>query len=109
MTLTVSTAVTWRVPRESHEFVGPIAVTATADGESTPLDPGAVQFAVLLEGTHPGDDDWVAPAMEPDGDGIGVAVESVDAFGRYGIWVKITAEPYSPVLDPDRVGWIERP
>lgn len=106
----IFTAPTWRVPRESHEFVGPITVTVKVSGEPVTLDPDAIKFAVLADGQRPVDDDWANPVIDPDDpDAIGVAVTPVAAFARYGIWAQLTIDSYEVVLDPDQVGWVERP
>lgn len=103
------TATVWSVPKESSEFVGPITLTATIDGVVVPIAAADVQFAVVPERARPADIDWVAAVAEPAGTGIGVAVAPVTLNGRrYGIWAKITDNPYTPVLSPDQVGWIDR-
>lgn len=108
MTAALATATTWRVPRESSQFVGPLTITLTIDGVPTPVT--GVKFAVLPEGVHPTDADWADPIVDPDdADAIGVDVEPVPDAGRWGIWVQVTAPPRAPVLDPDQVGWIMRP
>jgi hypothetical protein len=58
---------TWRIPRESREWVGPIAVTVTANG--APVSDANVEFAVLPLRTHPAEADWAAPVTDPDGSG----------------------------------------
>lgn len=104
------TVTTWSVPRESREWVGPITVTATVDGTTTPVDPTALAFAVLPAGSRPVTDDWTAPVAEPGGDGtkFGVQADPVDSYQRLGIWVRVTDSPEIPVLDPSTVGKLIR-
>lgn len=97
---------TWRVARESAEWVGPVTVTATAAG--TPVDPGNVQFAVVADNTRPTADDWAAPYVEPGGTALGVWASPVTGYQKLGIWVKITDAPEIPVLEPGEVGWLVR-
>lgn len=98
---------TWRIPRESREWVGPIVVTVTADG--TPVSSAAVQFALLPQRVHPAEADWAAPVVDPDGSGgIGVQANPVTSFQQLGIWCRVTDTPEAPVLDPSEVGYVIR-
>lgn len=101
-------ATVWRVPRESLEFVGPITLTATVDGVVVPISSDSVQFAVIPERARPAGTDWTDPVGEPGGVGIGVEVDPVSTSIRYGIWAKISDNPFTPVLGPEQVGWIDR-
>lgn len=101
-------ATVWRVPRESDEFVGPITLTATVDGAVVPISSDAVQFAVIPDRARPAEADWADPVGEPGGVGIGVTAAPVSTSIRYGIWAKITDNPFAPVLGPEQVGWIDR-
>jgi hypothetical protein len=98
---------TWRIPRESREWVGPIAVTVTANG--APVSDANVEFAVLPLRTHPAEADWAAPVTDPDGSGgIGVQADPVTTFEQLGIWCRVTDTPEAPVLDPSEVGYVIR-
>jgi hypothetical protein len=98
----------WRVPREADVFVGPIAVTVTADG--SPVDNATVQFAVMTPSTaRPVEADWIDPILDPsDPTKIGVWAPPVETEQRSGIWVRIPDSPETDVLDPSQVGWLVR-
>lgn len=98
----------WSIARESKEWVGPITVTATVDGEPVDIDPASLAFAVLPIQQRPTDTDWTAPVTEPGGTGIGVQADPTEQPGLYGIWARITDSPEIPVLDPSTVGQIYR-
>jgi hypothetical protein len=106
--VTTPTATTWKIPRESKEWVGPITVTITVNGVTTTVDPSEVKFAVLPKGRRPAPTDWAAPIAEPGGDGIGVQADPAAGYGWFGIWAQITDTPEIPVLEPDDVGHILR-
>jgi hypothetical protein len=98
-----------RRPREDDDvFVGPLAVTVTADG--TPVDDAAVSFAVLPHGQRPAVSDWQAPADNPDSGtgGVGVVLSAVSQAGLYGWWVKVTSSGAVEVLEPSDVAWVIR-
>lgn len=91
----------WQIPRESREFVGPLAVTV--DGTPTT----AYEVAVLADGTRPNASSWRAP--DNVGGSLGVLVGPGGTYelapGNYRIWARVTdANPESPVLDS--AGWI---
>lgn len=97
----------WVFSREcANLFVGPLDVTATVDG--SPVDPADILFAILPAGQRPTDTDWTAPVANPDGSGIGVIAQPVDAQGRYGWWVKVTVGAAVDVLEPEDVAWLIR-
>lgn len=99
---------TWTLPRESNEWVGPIAVTKTDAGTGLPVtDP--VTFAVLPKGTRAQPSDYTNPVTDPDGGGaIGVTAAPVSGPGTYGIWATVAGASEQPVLEPSEVGWIVR-
>lgn len=101
---------TWRMPRESKEWVGPISVAITVDGVTVPVDQAAVRFAVLPRRTRPNPDgtDWLAPVVEPGGTYIGVQADPVAGYSELGIWAKVSDDPEIPVLEPDDVGYLVR-
>jgi hypothetical protein len=97
--------VTRRIPRESTEWVE-VDVTVTADGQPV-TDP--VEFALVPRYTRPTSGDWFAPVADPDGSGkVGIQLDPVTSYGRFGIWVRVTDTPEVPVLEPSDVGWITR-
>lgn len=99
---------TWTLPRESNEWVGPIAVTKTDAATGVPVtDP--VTFAVIPKGNRAGPGDYANPIVDPDGGiNIGVMPGVVTSAGTWGIWAKVTGASEQPVLEPRQVGWIER-
>lgn len=99
---------TWRVPRESTEWVGPIVVTVVDNGTGEPVaDP--VQFAVLNNLFRPQESDWADPYLDPDDTGaLGVFLEPVTSYTHLGIWARVAGNPEIPVLDPNSVGKIIR-
>lgn len=98
----------WRVSRESTEWVGPIPIAIT-DAEGVPVTDDVIKFAVMPRYHRPTADDLILPYLDPEGSGaLGVLVNPVDGYGMYGIWVKVSDDPETPVLDPGSVGWILR-
>jgi len=91
----------WRIPRESDEWVGPL--TITADGQ--PITSG-IEVAVLPKGQRPAAGNWRPPDPDPAGSaGIGVQVAAAAGPRQDGIWVRIDT---TVVIEPDDVGWIFR-
>jgi hypothetical protein len=88
--------------------VGPITVAVTAGG--SPVAGADIEFAVLPRGVRPVEIDWQPPDLDPDppGTALGVFVDPVLAYGRWGIWIRVTDTPEIPVLEPSQVGWIVR-
>ena len=76
------------LPRESVEM---IALTPAIDG--TPVTTYLVQAVPI--GTRPTTAGWAAPATA--GTDKGYLVTGL-AVGRYGVWVKYTATPETPVM-----------
>jgi hypothetical protein len=102
-------APTLRVTRESNDvFVGPLTITATADG--LPVIDGSIKFAVVAKGSRPVTADWTDPVSNPDtaAGGIGVTLSAAADYGTVGVWVQVTAGDATEVLDPDSVAWIIR-
>lgn len=96
-----------KVSREATVWLGPIAVART-DAMTIPITEG-VSFALLPRGDRPGDDDWADAVVDPAGTGaLGLMLEPVDAYGEFGVWVKVTAEDETPVLQPYEVGFVRR-
>jgi hypothetical protein len=78
--------------RDSIEFC---AVYIAVNGVAP--DPGDVEFAIAVYSTRPAVGDWVAP-VSLDG-AIGVMVDGpVLGVGEYEVWVRVTANPETPVL-----------
>lgn len=102
------TVITWKLPRESNEWVGPIIATKTDAETGEPVtDP--VKFAVLPVGTRPQSGDFTDPVVDPDGTGeIGVTAGVVSEPGIWGIWAKVIGTSEQPVLQPNQVGFISR-
>lgn len=98
---------TWKIPRESKEWVGPI--TVTVDGAVTTTN---IKIAILPNGIRPTAPDWKTPDVDPDppatapGAMVGPGTTFVLAHGLYGIWVQITDTPEIPVIEPGDVGFI---
>jgi hypothetical protein len=76
--------------RDSIEFC---AVDISVNGVAP--DPLDVELAIVAYPLRPEEDQWVAP-VSLDG-AIGVMVEGLDP-GQYEVWVRVTANPETPVL-----------
>lgn len=101
-------ATTWRIPRESKEWVGPITLDVTLDGIPAP-SPAAVRFAVLPRDQRPADTDWTGAALDPAGTGgLGVYELPRPDYARLGIWARVSGVDEDVVLEPSDVGWIIR-
>lgn len=99
---------TWRLTRETAEWAGPIVLSIT-DGQGVPVTDDVIKFAVMPRYHRPTEDDWADPYLDPEGSGaLGVLANPVDGYGMYGIWVKVSDDPETPVLQPSEVGWILR-
>lgn len=95
------TATSWRIPRESAEWVGPLAITAAG----APVTTG-IKVALLPKGQRPVDADWRNPDPDPDGSGsIGVAAAPTLGPSQFGIWIRIDG---LVVIEPDEIGWVFR-
>jgi hypothetical protein len=85
--------VTWRLPPETKEWVGPL--TVTADGEAVT----AFDVTVTAPGQRPAD--WAPPTAL--GGALGALVGAGSGFpllpGRkYTLWIRFTDVPETPVL-----------
>lgn len=100
--------ITWTLPRESLEWVGPIAVFAKVDGIPVPVDPSVIRFALVPSGQRPALDEWLPPVVEPGGTALGVQAIPLDTQQTFGIWIKFTDNSNVPVLDPSSVGHLVR-
>jgi hypothetical protein len=98
----------WRIPRESSEWVGPITVTLTVDGEQVPAEPDEISLAVIPLGQRPEEADWVSPDAEPGGSDLGLMVEPVDSYQELAIWLRASDASETPVLEPSEVGYLTR-
>jgi hypothetical protein len=79
--------------RDSIEFC---PVLVDVDGV-TPA-PGDVEFAIVAYPGRPETADWVAPVVIDDQ--MGVMVEDLEV-GQYEVWVRVSANPETPVLKSD--------
>ncbi|HXH59085.1 hypothetical protein [Iamia sp.] len=86
---------TWRIPRESLEAVGPLAVTANG----VPVTNFSV--AVIPRGERPVAASWQAPLTIGTGKYVPLIGPGATVLppGSYTIWVRYTANPETPVLD----------
>ena len=81
----------WVLPRESREWVGPIAVSNRG------LLVTDFKIALIIEGSRPVVGDWVDPV--PDGTDLGIIAGPNLALGRYSIWVSYDTALEDVVLD----------
>lgn len=77
----------WIVPRETKEWIGPVAHTPSVH----PLE-----LALLPRGTRPTEEDWSDP-VETD-DGAGIMLEGFDP-GEYHLWGRVTSPLEIPVVE----------
>lgn len=87
----------WRIPRESVEWVGPITVLF----DDAPFTDFEVAF--LLVGVRPEEADWESPSDLDGSKGILVGpgtghVPNQDRPSAYRIWVRAENNPETPVL-----------
>lgn len=100
---------TWRVPRESTEWCGPIVTTLTDRSSGLPL-PQNVKFALWpRDGSRPTIDDFTVPDPDPDGTAAyGIMLNPVVTKGDFGIWALDVDSPETPWLEPESVGYVTR-
>lgn len=78
---------TWRIPRESVEWIGPVVLTG---------DVAPIELALIPQGARPTSADWKSPEIL--GGQSGYLVSGL-APGRYSLWAKVSDTPEIPVFD----------
>jgi len=88
---------TWRIPRLSREWVGPITVTA----DTTPVTSWTYAITPYNERPATPEDIDGVPTLLDDTLGVlvGPDTDNVLTAGRYLIWVRYTSGAEAPVLD----------
>lgn len=105
----MTSPVTWSVPRESVEWLGPIVTTLTSRETGLPVTQHVTFALWLRDGTRPTEDDFAAPDLDPDGTGAyGIMLTAVSVAAGYGVWARDADSPESPWLEPAQVGYLER-
>ncbi len=86
---------TWTLPRESVEMIGPITVT---DG-GTPVT--GFEVALIGRTSRPVGTDWQAPTLVGGAPYVLVGPGTPLALGpgSYRLWVRYSATPETPVID----------
>lgn len=77
---------TWRIPRETTEWIGPVTVT--------PADK-PLELAILPDGQRPTEEDWQDPVVIDGKPGL---VLTTPAVGSYAYWARVTSSPEVPVV-----------
>lgn len=85
---------TWTMPRESRELVGPINVTANG------VAVVGFEVALIPSDVRPAETDWGPPDVVQGQRWVLVGPGTPRALGPgyYWLWVRYTANPESPVL-----------
>ena len=77
----------WRIPRETVEWIGPVNVT--------PADK-PLELAILPVGQRPTTGDWETPLLI---DGLPGLMFTPPEQGSYAYWARVTASPETPVVE----------